>query len=119
MSLSLSELTLFKWKNTQGEVQTLNIINQVASQWWNIGILLGFTMPELETLQQKAMNDSIQSCRHVFSQWIDKGGHPKYPLTWNSLHELLVDIQKDSLAKQLSQALTSKTMGTVVETKRF
>ena len=108
-SLSLSELTLLKWKDTQGQTQKLNIINQIASEWWNVGILLGFSMPKLETLQQKALNDSIQSCRHVFSQWIDNNGHPRYPLSWSGLQELLIDIQKDTLARQLAEALESKT----------
>lgn len=100
-------------------MKELRIIDQIAPQWREAGILLGFTMPELETLQQTALNESFQCCRHVFSQWIANHGHPQYPLTWNGLHELLVNLHMDALAKQLQEALASKTTGTVVRNLLF
>ena len=103
---TLSEISLLKW--TDGaEIQKLAIIKLVASKWRDIGILLGLTMSELDTIRQDTLNDNHQSCQYVFSKWFENNGCQSYPITWGGVEELLVDIEMNTIAKRLKEALAS------------
>lgn len=107
---SLSEITLLKWKDG-GEIQKLTIIKQVASKWRDIGILLGLTMSELDTIRQNTLNDNHQSCQYIFSKWFENNGCLHYPITWEGVEELLMDIEMHTIAKSLKEALASLGAG--------
>lgn len=102
---SLSKLTLFKWTSSSGEVKKLTIIERISLSWRSVGLLIGLNMSELDTIQQKTLNDNHQSCQRVFSKWFDNNGHPSYPITWEGVQELLRDVKMETVAKDLKEAL--------------
>ena len=76
-----------------------------SSQWYNAGLLLGLKADALENIKQKS-SDNAERFVSVLTHWIDSNGHPNYPLTWDGLCELLCDIDRDTAAEELKQALT-------------
>ena len=66
--------------------------------------MLGIGSPKLDNLRSSRA-DNVSSCRSVFKDWIANEGHPEYPVSWDSICELLNDVQKGEVAKKLKEAL--------------
>lgn len=105
--LTISNLTLIKWEDEEGECHSFKLLELISSKWWDVGIRLGLTIDTLENHRQKN-EDNDKRLEYIFSQWIDSNGHPEYPLTWEGLSELLRDIDKDSAARELVKVLESR-----------
>ena len=87
-------------------MQTLRIIECFAPEWEQTGILLGISMSKLQSFQERAHNNSIRICQHIFDHWIENGGTcSKYPLTWEALCGLLDDLNKNTVAEKLRKVL--------------
>lgn len=107
LTLTISNLTLIKWKGEEGETQSFKLLELISSKWWDAGIRLGLTIDTLENYKQKT-EDNEKRLEYIFSQWIDSNGHSEYPLTWDGLTELLRDIDKDSAAEELLKVLENR-----------
>lgn len=64
-------------------------------------------MAILEGYRMKYAHDNKKCCVHVFNQWIQNNGSQNYPLTWEGLHDLLLDIEHATAAEDLKSALAS------------
>ena len=106
-SLRMSNLTLIKWEDEDGEIQSFKLLEMISSKWWDAGIRLGLTIDALENYKQKT-EDNDKRLEYIFWQWIDDNGHQEYQLTWKGLSELLRDIDKDSAAEELIKVLENR-----------
>ena len=102
---SLADLTLLRWEDKEGSTHRFRLLKLISDEWWDAGILLGLPAAELENIKQKT-DDNVRRFTLVFTQWIDNDGHPpQYPLSWDGVCELLYDLERDSAAEELKQAL--------------
>ena len=104
---SLNRLILMKWKDAQGQERRLKILEQISAEWDTVGLLLGQTMPMLQSYRTFTQ-DNVQCCRHVFYQWLKNSTHSEYPPTWEGVRTLLVDVGHKKTAEELKKAIASK-----------
>ena len=97
-------LYLLKWKDQEGETQRFSLLRTVSSEWQRLGDLVNLKTDELKNIEQMS-NDNERRCREVFVKWIEHEGCRSYPLTWESLYRLLVDVGRHTAMQQLKQAL--------------
>ena len=63
---------------------------------------------QLKNIKQRS-DDNMERCREVFGSWIEREGcPPHYPLTWEGLFELLIDVGRHTAMQQLKHALENK-----------
>ena len=102
---SLDNLSFLKWKDDKGKTCRFKLLGQVSSKWWDAGLRLGLNTDQLANIKQKT-DDNEQRLAAIFTQWINNDGHPPdYPLSWDGVCELLYDLDRDSAAEELTQAL--------------
>ena len=102
---SLASLRLIKWQDEKGETKRYSLLKTVSSEWQRLGDLLQLSTDQLKNIKQKS-DDNVERCREVFASWIDcEGCPPCYPLTWEGLFELLIDVDRHTAMQQLKQAL--------------
>ena len=100
----MKNLTLIKWKDSQGEQHRLRITQSICPEWRTIGNLLGIAYPVLETIQSQYRGELQECCYAVMRKWMDSGS-PGYSLTWEGLLELLEDADCAQVAEELRKAL--------------
>ena len=103
-TVSFQKLTIIKWKDENGEQKPLRIISNVAPKWHEAGRTLGIEFYDLESIGKKH-RDPDDCCCDVFKKWMDGGCSTEYPVSWEGLTELLVDLQLEVLANNLKIAL--------------
>ncbi len=102
--LSLNALNLIKWKD--GEERNFHLVTRASRKWKRIGILLGYSMAELKTIEcQEGGNDEI-CWFFLMEKWLLAGGSPSYPVNWEGLYKLLVDVEEFGTANLLKTAVT-------------
>ena len=100
----MKDLTLIKWKDSQGKQHKLRIVQAICPKWRYIGNLLDISDPVLESTLSQYRGDLEECCYAVLRQWLDNGS-PDYPLTWEGLLELLDDADCSQVAEELRDAL--------------
>ena len=103
-NVSMKDLTLIKWKDSQGKQHKLRIVQNICTKWRYIGNLLNISDPVLESILSQYRGDLEECCYAVLRQWLDNGS-PDYPLTWEGLLELLEDADCAQVAEELRDAL--------------
>ena len=72
--------------------------------------MLGLSTAELGNIKQKT-DDDEQRFALIFTRWIERDGHPpRYPLSWDGVHELLCDLDRVSAAEELKLALDNASL---------
>ena len=102
--ISMKNLTLLKWKDSQGKQHKLRIVQNICPKWRYIGNLLGISDPVLESMLSQYRGDLEECCYAVLRRWLDNGS-PDYPLTWEGLLDLLEDADCAEVAEELREAL--------------
>ena len=94
-------LTIFKWKNKDGEVKKFRLKSHIFHKWRDIGNLVA-SYEQLEVWARE--KDANGCCDAVLNHWLN---HPPsdYPPTWEGLIELLDDIELHNVAAELKTAL--------------
>ena len=101
-------LTLLNWTDANGQKQRLEIVQTVNAKWRTIGLLLGQSVGDLDVYERHG-GPVDDCCSRIFDRWINNNGYPpEYPLSWESLKNLLRDVQHSSAADTLKRALSSK-----------
>lgn len=102
----LSDLLLYKWTDVKGRSRSLKIVESVSSKWWELGLMTGQNMEMLENYRQKTLNNNVECCKHVFNYWLNR---PKnYPVTWDGLRDLLIDLEMKNVERTLRVALATR-----------
>ena len=98
---NMTNLTIFKWKNKDGEVKKFRLKSRVVHKWRDIGDIVT-SYEQLEVWDKD--KDSNGCCSAVLNHWLN---HPpsQYPATWEGLIELLDDIELSNVAIELKVAL--------------
>ena len=107
-SVSMKDLTLIKWKDSQGKQRKLRIVQTICPKWRTVGNLLDISDPVLESILSQYRGDLEECCYAVLRQWLDNGS-PGYPLTWEGLLELLEDVDCSQVSEELRDALELNT----------
>ena len=105
-TVSIRNLTLMKWKDTEGKPHKLRIVQSICPQWRTIGNLLDISDSVLESILSQYRGNLEECCYAVLRRWLDNGS-PDYPLTWEGLLELLEDADCAQVAEELKIALKS------------
>ena len=103
-NVSMKNLTLIKWTDSQGKQHKLRIVQNICPKWRQIGNLLNISDSLLESILSQYRGDLEECCYAVLRQWLDNGS-PDYPLTWEGLLELLNDVDCSQVADELRDAL--------------
>ena len=103
-SLSLSSLSLLKWKDSQGEKRTFRLVDRVDSKWREFGLLLDLGPNQLDALYMNRLGQTDMCWNSVMEHWW-KGGSAQYPPTWEGLYLLLEDMRLSGIADELKEAV--------------
>lgn len=105
--MNMNTLTFFKWKNEHGQLQEFRLVDRVSNKWKQIGIRLDIDTNILDGWGQKYLLDSGSCWMAVMKDWMDRGGTPAYPATWEGVYLLLNDIQSGGIGDDLKKAVKS------------
>ena len=100
---SLDKLTLLKRRGSDGQELRLRIIEEVCPKWNEMGDLMCLSACRLKAIEENRRGKVRECCRDVFSDWLEQEGGGDYPVTWQGLCVLLVDLKFSAFAKQVQQ----------------
>jgi sarcosine oxidase delta subunit len=103
-----SNLRCITYKDDTGETHDFKLIEKVSDKWLKAGMLLRLSKSTLDKYSDKAEKDNIKICEYVFSKWVKRGGHEDYPLTWQGLYTLLIDMGRRTVADKLYKVLKTR-----------
>ena len=103
--ISLKFLTLMKWRDEMGEVQTFRLVNRVSCKWEIFGCLLNIPQNMLTAWREEFLNNSARCWLKVMDYWLTGEDISDYPVTWDGLYELLEDVEYYEEAKKLKEAV--------------
>ena len=89
--------------NEQGQTQTLRILEDVCSQWTDIGDLIGLSLGRLNAIEKDRRGISADCCRDVFYDWLKQEEGRRYPVSWDGVCQLLNDLKVSAVAKQIDE----------------
>ena len=102
--LSLKTLTVIKWKDENGMIQNFHLVTRACKKWKRMGILLDKNIHDLKDIEREQKEDEMCWCS-LMEEWIISGGCSSYPVTWEGLYSLLVDVESLNIAKLLKRAV--------------
>jgi len=93
-----------------GRERRINISQEIGmeyrSQRFGILLLDERTGERIDSIAHKHNHDSEQTSREILEEWIASRG--KHPITWNTLIEVLYDIELSILAKEVEAVKLSE-----------
>ena len=102
--LSLKTLTLLKWQDSKGGWLKFQLANKVSAKWRDFGYRFG-QEDELEEVEEECRGKPRRCWCKVMSKWMENGGTPAYPASWEGLITALEDVEYCEVAKELERAL--------------
>ena len=103
---TLLELQYFQYTNDSGAVESVYIMDAIASKWKKLGIALGFSGPQLDIIERSKLKDVEDCCLELLEQWL-QGRVVGRPLTWRTLLLAMVQTgQCTSVAQQVWTVLS-------------
>ena len=103
---SSRNLTLIKWRNTQGEEENFRLKQLICHKWKGLGCLLEIPLPILLGWEKKYREDPMDSIDAVLSHWLENPTD-YYPISWTGLYRLLEDAELSQVATDLKEALNN------------
>lgn len=98
----MQHMTLIKYR-VHNETSEFRLLERIQGKWCEIGTLLGVPMNAIigshMTISEK--------CQEVVRVWLDKGSQI-YPVEWESLINVLQDVQMGTVADDLREALDNQ-----------
>ena len=82
----------------------LRIMREVAPEWDEVAIALGFDGARIKTLKMGAHYQPREGCREMFTEWLE-GGRDLQPPTWNVLIQSLRAANLTETANLLSRTI--------------
>ena len=68
--VTLSQLTLIKWRDGNGQEEELRLLEDMAPSWKQIGGLVGISDDRLFYYERQCFNDTMQCIRQVVRDWM-------------------------------------------------
>lgn len=94
-------------KPTTSKLTNLGIIGKVSANWHNLGTRLEISVNDLDGYKSKSQNGNDVCCTRVFEHWINNDGSKEYPLSWQSVCDILCAIEHRGTAKELKISLAN------------
>lgn len=93
--------TLIECVRFRGRERRFNISQEIGTNYITFGTLLleETTGERVKAIASKHMYDSEQTTVEILEEWI--AGKGKHPVTWNTLVEVLHDIELSALAREI------------------
>ena len=89
--------------------KNLNIIQKTSIHYANLGMILldDKNQEKVDGLKMKHCNDPVDIVTAIYKMWINGTG--RKPVTWQTLIDVLKDIELSSLAEEIETGLKLKT----------
>jgi len=99
--VQVDQPTLIECVRFRGKQRRINISQEIGTKYITFGTLLleERTGERVRAIAQKHMNDSEQVSMEILQEWI--AGRGRHPVTWNTLIEVLHDIELSTLAREI------------------
>ena len=94
----MRHIILIKYQ-VHNEKKEFRLLQVIQNKWYDIGILLGVPV---DTIDSRKTNE--EKCREILRMWMEMGS-PEYPVEWDSLIQVLQDVQMRVVAEELRDAL--------------
>ena len=107
--LSMENITLLKWEESQGSGLTSNLESLVSAEWMEFGRRVGLPMNRLKGWERQFHEDSRRCWWEVMQHWLNDGGTKHYPDTWEGLYTLVRDCGFPQVATSLHKVLYTQT----------
>ena len=96
------------------EKKELRILDDLSTDWEDIGEILGFRPPEINAIRHaRAGITPIQCFQEVISKWIQNADNmpfrKQYPCNWKGLYNMLRDSKHGATANDLKAAITASS----------
>ena len=101
---TLDELLILKYMD-KGEKKKLRIISEASHKWTDIANLICGDPNVTSVLEQKYHGDPNKCLKQTFISYFISKKPQRYTQDWNGLIELLDDVDLETLAKNVKQAL--------------
>ena len=109
---TLQELQYFQYTSDRGAVESVYIMDAIAPRWKKLGIALGFSGPQLDSIERSKLKDVEDCCLELLEQWL-QGRVVGRPLTWRTL--LLAMVQTGQCTSVAQQVWTVLAGGSSAE----
>ena len=100
--IQVDQPTLIECVRFRGRERRINISQEIGTKYTTFGTLLleERTGERVSALAHKHMSDCEQICLEILKEWF--AGRGKQPVTWNTLIEVLHDIELCTLAREIA-----------------
>ena len=78
------ELQYFQYTSDSGAVESVFIMDAIAPRWKQLGIALGFSGPQLDSIERSKHYIVEDCCLELLKQWL-QGRVVEQPITWRTL----------------------------------
>ena len=99
----MRHMTLIKY-HTRDEISEFRLLEKIQGKWCEIGTLLGVPMNSIIGSHMTI----AEKCQEVVRVWLDRGSQA-YPVEWQSVINVLQDVQMRIVADDLKEALDNQT----------
>ena len=101
---SLKSLILLKWTDSNGRPRNLRLRDEMCADWQDIGDLLEISPIRLTEIRRSHLYNPKMCCRDILLDWLQMD-ECSYPVNWDGMLRLLVDIGLSAIADKLQEAL--------------
>lgn len=78
----------------------------VTPRWRDFGIALGFSVEDLDTIEQGCLRQPRDCIQQLFAEWARSMDN----YSWSGLVQALVDSEHENLASDVSKALSQRSL---------
>ena len=101
---------LIRYRDPNGEIKELRILDDLSPDWEGIGETLGFKPSVIKAIRNAGSGKTpLQCLRDVFTRWLDNADNmpfkKRFPSNWTGVYNLLLDSQHGTTAKDLKAAI--------------
>ena len=78
-------------------------MSKICAKWRTFGNIIEIESGVLDAIKNRNLADDVKCCNEVLEIWLQQG-RGSYPLNWNGLCKLLVDLEFSAAAVELQEA---------------
>ena len=108
---TLDELLILKYTE-EGKRHKVRIIKEASHKWKDIANLISGDVNVTNILKEKCGGDPNECLKQTFIDYFINKKPQKYTQNWNGLIELLDDVDLETLAEKIKDALLCTRVGT-------
>ena len=103
---------MLKCTRFQGRQRTINIPQEIGPNYYKFGLHLldDHNGTRVKNIEHKQNRDAERINTEIFQEWVS--GKGKKPVTWETLTEVLHDIELCALASEIEEVTLKPTLST-------